>query len=188
MSTTSAPFGFRAAYNPSGVIRPRKYAIAGGYTTAIYSGNPVMLEGTGGTITVAGTTGDILGIFAGCEYTDATGKPTVSNFWPASQTILAGTTVTAWVIDDYNTVFEVQNVGSVTQANIGEEANTSALSGSTLTGQATTTLAAPNGTTQSQFRIIGFGGQVDNAPGDTYTIVQVTIAQSQIAFTNKVGV
>jgi hypothetical protein len=185
MSTVSAPFGFRAAYNPSGVIRPRKYTIATGYATAIYSGNPVMLEGTGGTITVSGVTGDILGIFVGCEYKDSTGKPTVSNFWPASTT---ATEIVAWVIDDYTTVFEVQNVGSVTQANIGEEANTSALSGSTSTGLATTTLAAPNGTTQSQFRIIGFGGQVDNAAGDTYTIVQVTIAQSQVAFANKVGV
>lgn len=185
MSTVSAPFGFRAAYNPSGVIRPRKYTIASAYNTAIYSGNPVMLEGTGGTITNAGTTGDLLGIFVGCEYTDSTGKPTVSNYWPAST---VATNITAWVIDDYTTVFEVQNVGSVTQANIGEEANVSTLSGSTSTGLATTTLAAPNGTTQSQFRIIGFGQQVDNAPGDTYTIVQVTIAQSQIAFANKVGV
>jgi len=185
MSTVSAPFGFRAAYNPSGVIRPRKYTIATGYATAIYSGNPVMLEGTAGTITNAGTTGDLLGIFVGCEYKDSTGKPTVSNFWPASTT---ATEIVAWVIDDYNTVFEVQNVGSVTQANIGEEANVSTLSGSTSTGLASTTLAAPNGTTQSQFRIIGFAGGVDNAPGDTYTVVQVTIAQSQIAFSNKVGV
>jgi len=185
MSAVSAPFGFRAAYNPSGVIRPRKYTIASAYNTAIYSGNPVMLEGTGGTITVAGTTGDILGIFVGCEYKDSTGKPTVSNVWPASTT---ATEIVAWVIDDYTTVFEVQNVGSVTQANIGEEANVSALSGSAFTGLATTTLAAPNGTTQSQFRIIGFGQQIDNVAGDAFTIVQVTIAQSQIAFGNKVGV
>ena len=187
MSATSAPFGFRAAYNPSGTIRPRKYAITGGYATTIFSGNTVALEGTGGTIIAGGTTGDLLGIFVGCEYTDATGKPTVSNFWPASQTILAGTTVTAWVIDDYTTVFEVQAVGSVTQANIGEEANTTAASGNTLTGLGTTTLAAPNGTTQSQWRIIGFGQQVDNLPGDAFTIVQVTLAQSQIAYGNKVG-
>ena len=185
MSATSAPFGFRAAYNPSGKIVARKYTIASAYNTAIYSGNPVLLEGTGGTITVAGTTGDLLGIFVGCEYVDSTGKPTVSNFWPASTT---ATNIVAWVIDDYTTVFEVQNVGSVTQANIGEEANVSTLSGSATTGLSTTTLAAPNGTTQSQFRIIGFGQGVDNAPGDAYTVVQVTIAQSQIAFGNKVGV
>lgn len=188
MSATSAPFGFRAAYNPSGVIRPRKYTIASGYATALYSGNPVMLEGTGGTITAGGTTGDLLGIFLGVEYVDSTGKPVVSNTWPASTTVLAGTTPVAWVIDDYTTVFEVQNVGSVTQANIGEEANTTAHSGNTLTGLAATTLAAPNGTTQSQWRIIGFGQQVDNVPGDAFTIVQVTLAQSQIAFGNKVGV
>lgn len=185
MSATNAPFGFRAAYNPSGVIRPRKYTIASGYATALYSGNPVMLEGTGGTIVTGGTTGDLLGIFLGCEYRDSSGKPVVSNYWPASTT---ATEIVAWVNDDFTTVYEVQNVGSVTQANIGEEANVSALSGSASTGLATTTLAAPNGTTQSQFRIIGFGQQLDNVPGDAYTIVQVTLAMSQIAFGNKVGV
>ena len=186
MSSTSAPFGFRAAYNPSGVIRPRKYTIAASYGTAIYSGNPVMLEGTGGTITNGGTTGDLLGIFAGCEYLDGQGKPVTQNYWPGA--VSGATNIVAWVIDDYTTVFEVQNVGSVTQANIGEEANTSTLSGNSATFYATTTLAAPNGTTQSQWRIIGFGQQIDNVPGDAYTIVQVTLAQSQIAFGNKVGV
>lgn len=188
MSAVNAPFGFRAAYNPSGQIRPRKYTIASAYATGIQSGSPVMLEGTGGTITIGGTTGDLLGIFVGCEYVDATGKPTISNQWPAGQTVLAGTTPVAWVIDDYTTVFEVQNVGSVTQANIGEEANVSTISGSTFTGLSSTTLAAPNGTTQSQFRIIGFGQGIDNAPGDAFTVVQVTLAQSQLAFANKVGV
>jgi hypothetical protein len=185
MSAVSAPFGFRPAYNPSGTIRVRAYTIASGYNTNIFTGNPVALEGTAGTIVVGGTTGDLLGVFMGCEYVDASGKPTVSAFWPANT---VATQIVAWVCDDYTTVYEVQNVGSVTQANIGEEANTTALSGSTATGLATTTLAAPNGTTQSQWRIIGFGRQVDNLPGDAFTIVQVTLAQSQIAFGNKVGV
>ena len=188
MSASNAPFGFRAAYNPSGQIRARKYTIAGSYATGIQSGSPVALEGTGGTVVIGGTTGDLLGIFVGCEYVDATGKPNISNQWPAGQTILSGTVPVAWVIDDYTTVFEVQNVGSVTQANIGEEANVSTISGSTFTGLSTTTLAAPNGTTQSQWRIIGFGQGVDNTPGDAFTVVQVTLAQSQIAFGNKVGV
>jgi hypothetical protein len=185
MSASSAPFGFRPAYNPSGQIRVRKYTIASGYNTNIFSGGTVALEGTGGTIVAGGTTGDLLGVFQGCEYTDASGKPTVSPFWPANT---VATNITAWVSDDYTTVYEVQAVGSVTQANIGEEANTSAASGSTATGLSTTTMAAPNGTTQSQWRIIGFGQQVDNAPGDAFTIVQVSLAQSQIAFGNKVGV
>ena len=185
MSASNAPFGFRAAYNPSGQVRVRAYTIASGYATNLFTGNPVMLEGTGGTITAGGTTGDLLGIFQGCEYIDASGKPTLSAFWPASTT---ATNIAAWVSDDYTTVYEVQNVGSVTQANIGEEANTTALTGSASTGLASTTLAAPNGTTQSQWRIIGFGRQVDNQAGDAFTIVQVTLAQSQLAFANKVGV
>lgn len=188
MSAINAPFGFRAAYSPNGLLRPRKYTIASGYATGIQSGSPVMLEGVGGTITLAGTTGDLLGIFVGVEYVDATGKPTISNQWPAGQTTIAGSAIVAWVMDDYTAIFEVQSVGSVLQANIGEECNTTAISGSTFTGLSSTTVAAPNGTTQSQWRIVGFGQALDNAPGDAFTVIQVSLAQSQIAFANKVGV
>jgi hypothetical protein len=186
MSATNAPFGYRAAYNPSGQIRARKYTIAGSYGTGIQSGSPVKLD-TDGTIIVGTTSGGLLGIFVGCEYVDATGKPNISNQWPAGQTILSGTVPTAWVIDDYTTVFEVQASGQIPQTAVGEEANTSAVTGSTFTGLSTTTLGT-SGTSQAQWRIIGFGQGVDNVPNDLFTVVQVTLAQSQIAFGDKAGV
>ena len=53
--------------------------------SAIFQGSPVKAELTGGTIQVASATGDgdqLVGVFAGCEYVDATtGKLKFSNTW-----------------------------------------------------------------------------------------------------------
>ena len=54
--------------------------------SAIFQGSPVRAELTGGTIQIATATCDgvqLLGVFAGCEYVDATtGKLKFSNTWP----------------------------------------------------------------------------------------------------------
>ncbi len=187
MSTTSAPFGFRPVYHPSGLERAKKYAITSAYATAMYKGQPVILA-TNGTVTVGTAAADLLGIFAGCEYVDSTGKPTVSTFWPASTTVLAGTVPTAWVYDDPELVYEVQSDGSIAQAAVGDQADVSNV-GNNSNSMSTATLSATlaGAAAQAQFRIVGFGQQVDNAPGDTYTIVQVKLARSQF-ISNKVAI
>lgn len=190
MSTLSAPFGFRPAYSAVGFDRAKKYTITSGYGTQLLKGVPVALD-TNGTI-VQGVVGanDILGIFAGCEYIDATGKPNVSNFWPAAQTVMAGTTPVVWVYDDaISDVFEVQADGSIAQTAIGDQVNiTNITAGSTSTGLSQCTVGAVVGAgTQGQFRIVGFGQGLDNVPGDAFTIVQVQIARSQYV-ANKVAI
>jgi hypothetical protein len=187
MSATSAPFGFRPAYNPIGLERAKKYAIAAAYNTAIYKGQPVILN-TNGTVTAGTAAADLLGIFAGCEYIDATGKPQVSNFWPASQTVQSGSVPVAWVYDDPNIVFEVQADGSLAQAAIGDQADVSnATANSNGQSQATLSASLAGNGAQAQFRIVGFGQTVDNAPGDAYTIAQVQIARHQF-ITSKVAI
>ena len=115
MSLVSNPFGFRAAYHSTGTDRGTLYTIASGYGTAIYKGQPVILN-SNGTITAGTAAADILGHFAGCEYQDsATGKWIESNYWPASQAVVSGSVIRAWVWDDANTVYEVQADGSVAQ-------------------------------------------------------------------------
>lgn len=187
MSAASAPFGFRPAYNPTGLDRAKKYAITAAYGTAIYKGQPVILN-TNGTITVGTAAADLIGMFAGCEYVDATGKPTVSNFWPAGQTVLAGTVPLAWVYDDPEQVYEVQADGSVAQTAIGDQADVSNV-GNNSGGQSTSTLSAtPAGAgVQAQFRIVGFNQNLDNLPGDAFTIVQVKLARHQY-IANKVAI
>jgi hypothetical protein len=189
MSAVSAPFGFRPAYSPIGFDRAKKYTIASAYGTAILKGQPVILN-TNGTITAGTAAADILGIFAGCEFIDASGKPNVSPNWPAAQATLAGTVPTAWVYDDPENVYEVQADGSIAQTAIGDQADVSnAAAGSTVTGQSQATLSATLGGVgvQAQFRIVGFALNQDNAPGDAFTVVQVKIARHQF-ISNKVAI
>lgn len=183
MSATLAGFGLRPVYHPSGIDRASVYTIAAAYNTAIYKGSPVTLN-TNGTITIGAAAADFLGAFAGVEYVDVTGKPTYSNYWPASHTVLSGTTSTAYVYDDPNIVYEIQCDGSVAQTAIGDQADfTSATvaSGSTSTGISSSTMSASlaGAGVQGQLRIVGFGLAPDNAVGDAYTVVRVTNARSQ---------
>lgn len=189
MTAALAPFGFRPAYNPIGLERAKKYTIAGGYVNAIYKGMPVILN-TNGTIVAGTAAADLVGVFAGCEYVDATGKPNVSPFWPAAQAIQANTVPVAWVYDDPNEVYEVQSDGSIAQTAVGDQADVSNVTnGSVATGLSASTLSATLAGVgvQAQFRIVGFGQQVDNVPGDAFTVVQVQIARHQY-IANKVAV
>jgi hypothetical protein len=187
MSAVNAPFGFRPTYQPIGLDRAKRYSIANAYNTAMYKGQPVILN-TNGTITVGAAAADLLGIFAGCEYTDtATGRRNVSPYWPASQ---ASTDAIAYVYDDPSDVFEVQADGAIPQTAIGDQADvTNVSNGSTLTGLSQSTLASSlaGAGVQAQFRIVGFGLAVDNAVGDAFTVVQVQIARHQF-IANKVAI
>lgn len=190
MSATSAPFGLRPAYSQDGDAgNPRLYTIAGGYGTAIYKGMPV-LPNTNGTVVAGTAAADWLGMFAGCEFIDATGKPNVSNFWPASQTILTNTVPKAWVKDDPNQVYEIQADGSIAQTALFDQADfTNVGTGSSLTGLSTATLNSTlaGAGVQGQMRIIGFSLAQDNAVGDAFTVVQVTNARHSF-FANKVAI
>ncbi len=185
MSSTSAPFGFRASYHNSGQMRPKAYVIASAYAANIFSGDPVKLTDNGviqlgsSDGTRSGTTDGIslLGIFAGCQYLDASGKPTISPFWPSGAT---GTEITAWVYDDPETLFEVQynnpSAGTTVQTAVGEECDWTVASpgGSTQTGLSNTFLTAIQATS-GQFQITGFGFEINDSLTDAYVVVSVRI-------------
>lgn len=185
MSSTSAPFGFRASFHNSGQIRPKAYVIASGYAANIFQGDPVKLVDAGtvqlGTSdgTRSGTTDGILllGIFAGCEYTDALGKPTISPFWPTGTT---ATNITAWVYDDPETLFECQysnpSAGTTMQTAIGEEMDWTVASpgGSTSTGLSNTQIGAIQATS-GQFQMTGFAGEINDSLTDAYIVAIVRI-------------
>ena len=180
MSATSAPFGFRPAFHPSGLDRNTQMYIAAGYGTQINEGMPVILN-TNGTVTAGTGAADLIGIFMGCEYVDATGKPNVSRFWPAGQTVLAGTQPVAWVNTDPATVYEVQADGSVALTAIGDQGDVTNVAAATSfgTSQCTFASALAGAGVQGQFRIVGFSQALDNAIGDAFTVVQVQIARHQ---------
>ena len=185
MSSTSAPFGFRASFHNSGQMRPKAYTIASTYAANIFSGDPVKLTDTGviqlGTSdgTRSGTVDGIslLGIFAGCQYLDASGKPTISPFWPSGTT---GTEIVAWVYDDPETLFDVQytnpSPGTTVQTAVGEECDWTVASpgGSTQTGLSNCQLTAIQATS-GQFQITGFGYNINDSLTDAYVEVTVRI-------------
>jgi len=187
MSSTSAPFGFRASYHNSGQMRPKAYTIASTYAANIFSGDPVKLTDAGviqlGTSdgTRSGTTDGIslLGIFAGCQYLDAGGKPTISPFWPSGAT---GTEIVAWVFDDPETLFDTQytNPGTpgttTVQTAVGEECDWVVASpgGSTQTGLSNTQIGVIQATS-GQFQITGFGYEINDSLTDAYVVVSVRI-------------
>lgn len=184
----SAPFGFRPAYHPTGRDRAKAYQIASGYGTAIYKGDPVILN-TNGTIVVGTAAADLLGVFMGVEYVDSNGKPTVSNFWPASTALFSGSEMKAWVLDDPDMVYDVQANGSVAQTAIGDQADVVMAAGNTMTGLSACTLNATlaGAGIQAQFRIVGFNLDPGNAVGDAFTVVQVKIARHQFV-ANKIAI
>lgn len=182
MSSTSAPFGFRPSFHNSGQMRSKAYTIASTYAANIFSGDPVKLTDNGviqlGTSdgtrsgTVAGVL--LLGIFQGCQYDDASGKPTISPFWPTGAT---GTNITAWVLDDPEALFEAQYTnpgtpGTTTmQTAVGEECDWVVASpgGSTRTGLSTTQLGVIESGT-GQFQITGFGNNINDSITDAYIV------------------
>ena len=205
MSTTSAPFGLRPAFHPSGLDRAQALAggIVSGYSNNILKGQPVVYStaalttggSTNGTLTTATAPGSgsaasypWVGAFAGVEWTDVTGRRRVSNFWPANTAYTTGSCV-AYFYNDNNIVYEIQADGAVAQTAIGNEyLFTNITAGSTTTGLSQCTLGAStavgNGV-QGQMRVVDLGQGVDNNWGDAYTVVRVVIANSQLfgAFT-----
>lgn len=185
MSAISAPFGFRPSYHNSGQVRAKAYTIASAYAANIFSGDPVKLVNTGsiqlGTNdgTRTGTTDGVLlvGIFAGCQYRDVTGKPVVSPFWPSGTT---ATEIVAWVYDDPETLFEAQynnpSPGTTVQNVVGKQFDWIVASpgGSTQTGLSTSRLSTAQ-TPAGQFQVTALSLFPNDEITDAFVIVDVRI-------------
>ena len=186
MSATSAPFGLRPAFHPSGLDRAQALAggIASAYGSDILKGQPVKYV-TAGQINPAAAGDAFVGAFAGVEWTDTTGRRRVSNYWPANTAYQTGSCV-AYFYNDPNIVYEVQADGSLAQSSISDEADLSnTTAGSNVTGLSqctiSTTLAGSGNT--AQMRIVDLAPYPGNAWGDSYTIVRATVAKFQFATT-----
>lgn len=191
MSATSAPFGLRPAFHPSGLDRAQALAngiqavstsgnVSAGYATTILKGQPVKMD-TGGYIVVAAAGDAFLGAFAGVEWTDSTGRRRVSNYWPANESFQVGSVV-AYFYSDPNIVYEIQADGTLAQTSIGDEADLSnTTAGSTTTGlsQATLSISLAGANGVAQMRIVDIAPYPDNDWGDTYVIVRAVIAEHQ---------
>jgi hypothetical protein len=182
MSSTSAPFGLRPAFHPSGLDRAQALTngIASAYAADILKGQPVRYNPSNGNIVIATVGAVWSGAFAGVEFTDTTGRRRVSNYWPTGTT---GTNIIAYFYNDNNIVYEIQTDATIAQTSIGNEYNFSNIAaGSNTTGLSAATLgvstAVGNGN-PGDMRVVDIAGYADNAWGDAFVIVRVVNSRSQ---------
>ena len=205
MSTTFQPFGLKPAFHPSGLDRAvpfvgtnsfngNDYTAPYGITAgqAFYQYQPVAINSSG-QLVIAGATptqSTVYGSFDGVEFTDSQGRRSVGK-WISYEALAASTQIIFWIFQDVNLVYEIQANGTVASTAVGKLFNFSAVSGQT-TADGTSigvggagfskTAAAATPVTNGQLRCVGLGREAaypagqTNAWGDTYTILQVQIA------------
>jgi len=182
MSATSAPFGLRPAYHPSGLDRALALTngITSGYASNILKGQPVQYSASAGVIIISTVGATWSGAFQGVEFTDTTGRRRVSNYWPAST---SGTNIIAYFYNDQIIVYEIQTDATIAQTSIGNEYNFSNIAaGSTVTGLSQCTLGvstAVGNSNPGDMRIVDISDVPGNAWGDAFVIVRVVNSRSQ---------
>jgi len=190
----AVPFVGTNSYT-TGSVYSAPYSLGSG--EAFYQYQPVGLNASG-QLTIAApaaATSPVYGVFDGVEFTDSQGRRSVAK-WASKLTLDASSDIVFWVWTDPAVVYEAQVNGSVTTAGIGEQFNFETAAGLAPTdgtaignGGAGFSTCALNDTpvasgAQGQVRVVGLGREVayppgeTNAWGDTYTIVQVQIANN----------
>ncbi|MEN9916131.1 MAG: hypothetical protein RLY40_63 [Pseudomonadota bacterium] len=168
----------------------------GATTQSIFRGDPVILNASGYVVSLyeaggAAANTPILGVFNGCSYVTPTsvnpidpaspGRP----FWPAGTLTLNNTPVTAFIVDDPNTIYNVQTNASpgLGQTNMGNTAPVAfqvasgLVQGNTNTGISLVSLDQANvGTSATlNLKILRLVARADNALGLGYNNVEVLI-------------
>jgi hypothetical protein len=183
---TSAPFGLRPSFHPSGNIRPVRGTITSGYASNIYTNSPVGIIADG-SIALAAAGGTAVagacGVFQGCEYNPSIGPRVVSNFWPAST---VATEIVAYFTQDPAIVYEIQGDATLAQTAVGAQydwtANASA-NGSTVTGLSSIMLGVSTVAANAGLRVLGVAPGPDNAWGDPFPVLQVQLSEHQFVAT-----
>jgi len=177
MANIDSIFGFRPVKGQGAgytAVGSNEYVIANGESSAIYQGDPVVLNANG-SISVGSSAGaELIGIFNGCFYDDpTTKKPTFSNFYPGG---VAQDNMKAFIFDDPNMLFEVKvddtNAG---QAQVGSNANIATYSaGSSNDGVSNVAIDGGSFATSSaaNFRVVSLSTDPDNSD---YTAANASI-------------
>ena len=136
MANVNEKFGLRPYRSINGAPwnnAQNRYTIANNLSTAIFQGDPVKPT-TAGNVTLArsNTSDRIIGVFNGVFYNDpTTQKPTFRNNYQGS---IAAAGITAFVVDDPNTVFLVDADEAFTRADLFKNYSLTNVTGNTLTG------------------------------------------------------
>ena len=185
MANINAKFGLRpyrmvgGNYNNQGVgSYSIQTASITGVANAIYFGQPVIPLNTG-VISYAGAaaggTVAYLGVFIGCEYTDLTGKPVWSNYYPGTASLKSGTACKASIVDNPNALYVINCNAAAADGLVFANANfATSITGSTTTGLSYGELAVSTAdvTANLNLRILGF----EDSPGNSDATVAGRLA------------
>ena len=178
MANINVAFGFKPVgkHGSSPATQGTSQYFIASDASAIFQGSPVKAELTGGTIQIGSATGNgdqLLGVFAGCEYVDAsTGKLRFNNTWPGSGSANTDFDIKGFVYDDPSQRFIIAADGGNTsrataKVDIFKTADiASGTSGSTTTGISSAVLdisTAEDTDTSNCVMILGIHEDVSNA-------------------------
>ena len=178
MANANVAFGFKPVgmHGSSPATQGTSQYFIASDASAIFQGSPVKAELTGGTIQIGSATGNgdqLVGIFAGCEYVDATtGKLKFSNTWPGSGSANTNFDIKGFVYDNPAQRFIIASDGTNTdrataKADIFKTADiASGASGNTTTGISSAVLdisTAEDTDTSNVVMILGIHEDVTNA-------------------------
>lgn len=170
----------------------RSVPIASGSATNIFFGDVVKLNSSGTLDKDTGTvTATPLGVFLGCSYTDAAFGKTFRQSYPANT---VASDIVAFVQDDPDALYKVAvvssgtTIGTVTRANVGENASLVQNAGNTLNGDSRVAISATTAVTATlPIRIIDV--IADSAPSaTTFSEVVVKWNQGMHPYLNPLGV
>lgn len=168
MANTDAPRGFSPVRHlHGGTIRyDDSFTIASAYGTSIFTGDLVSMAATraGRDIELtADGAAEIIGVFAGCQYTASDGSVVFSPYWPASTVTSGSVDAIAYVYTDPAIVYEVQSDGILAATAVGQFVDmVSTHAGSTVTGRSGEEIAASTAAnTILQCKVLGPAPQVD---------------------------
>jgi hypothetical protein len=124
MANTNAPFGFRQYSGNGSAPTYEQVEVQMAYNaTATFFGDPVAPDANGQVVRASDNTVQVAGIFVGCQYLSVSQKRIVwSNYWPGSD-VASNQTVTAYIVNDPNAKFVVQNNGATAIGQDGVNAN-----------------------------------------------------------------
>ena len=178
MANANVAFGFKPVgmHGSSPATQGTSQYFIASNASAIFQGSPVKAELTGGTIQIGSASGNgdqLVGVFAGCEYVDATtGKLKFSNTWPGSGSANTNFDIKGFVYDNPAQRFIIASDGTNTdrataKADIFKTADiASGASGNTTTGISSAVLdisTAEDTDTSNVVMILGIHEDVTNA-------------------------
>jgi hypothetical protein len=186
MANTNAPFGFRQYSGNGSAPTYEQVEVQMAYNaTATFFGDPVAPDANGQVVRASSNTVQVAGIFVGCEYLSVSQKRVVwSNYWPGSD-VASNQTVTAYIVNDPNARFVVQNNSATAIGQDGVNANIGFAMGTGNTANGISGASVDRTTIDTTntlpFRIVGL---VQNPPGANGTDITSGYNYVIVAFNN----